>query len=157
MAHALFAGDDTPIDPQPFGRIPFEDIAPAQNLQPGLIDRLALLKGHRDRHVIDALADEACGLQDDLRSLGGRRLAPDCKPPFGGRERIVEIGGRRGRDGPEDAFIGWIDDRLAARALPAAIDIELDFGVICHGTLVRGRLRRIAQAIRRVRPCGTAQ
>jgi hypothetical protein len=133
MAHALFARDDAPIEPQAFGRIPFEHIAPAQNLQPGLIDRLALFKGHRGRHVIDALADEACGFQDDLRSLGGGRLAPDCKSPFGGRERIVEIGGCRGRDGPEDAFIGWIDHRLAAGALPAAIDIEFDLGVICHG------------------------
>jgi hypothetical protein len=54
MAHARFARDDAPIEPQPFSRVPFEDIAPAQNLQPGLIDRLALFRGHRGRHVIDA-------------------------------------------------------------------------------------------------------
>jgi hypothetical protein len=127
MPHALFARDDAAIDPPPLGRIPFEHVAAAQNLQPGLIDWLALFKCHRDRHVIDALADQACGFQDDLRSLGGGRLAPDCKSPFGGRERIVEIGSGRGRDGPEDAFIGRIDDRLAARALPAAVDIRVRY------------------------------
>ena len=111
MPHAVFARDDAPIEPQSFGGVPFDDIAAAQDLEPGLIDRLALLERHRDRHLVDALADEAGGLQDDLRALGRRCLAPDRKSPFSGRERVVEIGCRRGRHGAEHAFIGWIDAR----------------------------------------------
>ena len=86
------------------------------------VDRLALFEGHRDCHIINALADEARGLQDDLHSFGGRRRAPSHKAPLGGRERIVEIGRCRGRNGAEHAFIGRIDHGLAAGAFPADVD-----------------------------------
>jgi hypothetical protein len=71
MPHAFFAGDDAPIEPKAFGRVPFDDVAAAQDLEPGLFDRLALFERHRGRHVVYALADETGGFEDDLRSLAG--------------------------------------------------------------------------------------
>jgi hypothetical protein len=99
VTHALCAGNDAPVEPQSFGRVPFDDVAAAQDFQPGLIDRLALLQRHRGRHFVDALAHQLGSFQDDLRALGRRRLAPDGKSAFGGGQRIVEIGRGRGRNG----------------------------------------------------------
>jgi hypothetical protein len=51
--------------------------------------------------------------------LAGDVLRQVTKAPFGGRERIVEIGRCRGRNGAEHAFIGGIDHGLTAGAFPA--------------------------------------
>jgi len=61
---------------------------------------------------------------DVLRQVANPRSAAASASS---RSAIVAVG-----DGAEDAFVGGIDHGLAARALPAAVDIEFDFEIICH-------------------------
>ena len=133
VAHAGLARDHPAVDPQAFGRVPFDDVAAAQDFELRLFDRLALFERHRGGHHVDALTNEGGGLQDDLRALRGRGAAPDFEALFGGGERIVEIGPGRGRHGAEHALVGGIDDRLPARALPLSVDVELDERIFGHG------------------------
>src|ERR1700712_1578306 len=138
MAHAGLGRDDAAIDPQSLGRIPFDDLAAAQDFEPGLIERLALLQRRRDRHHVDPLANEAGGLQDDLGPLGGRGVAPDAEPALGRGQRVVEIGRGGMRNRADHAFVGRVEHGMSARSLPAAVDVEFEFGIVHDGALLEG-------------------
>jgi len=135
VTHAWLARDDAAVDPASFLRIPFDDLAAAQDLKPRLCQRLALFQRHRDRHRLAALAHHLRGLKDDLGAFGGRRARPEREACLGRFEGIVEIGAARVRHNAYRAFAGRVDDRLAVGPPPFAADVELQIGVLFHRIL----------------------
>ena len=156
MSHAGFAGDDPPVDAATLLCVPLDDVAAAQDLQARLADRFALFQSHRDCHVLDALAHETRGFEDDLGAFRRRRARPDLEALFRRSERVVQVRACRVRHSAENGFIGRIDHRLAVSPAPFAIDIQLEIGIICHSSellsICGGQPRRIRWRITRRRP-----
>jgi len=132
VPHAGLARNNAAIDATAFGGIPFDDVAAAENFQPRLSDRLALLQRHGDRHFLDAFARQPRRLEDDVGALGGRRMPPDPQLLLCRRQRGVKVGAGRVRYDTEDALVGGIEDRLAIRVLPFTCDEKLQFWICWH-------------------------
>jgi hypothetical protein len=97
-----------------------------------LRDRLALFEGHRDRHLLHALPDQLCGLENHLGPLCRRCARPDPKPILGRCKGVVEVCACRMRNRAEYGFVGRIDDGRATGAPPFAADVKFQFGLLDH-------------------------
>jgi hypothetical protein len=132
VPHAGLARDDAAVNATTLSGVPFDDVAGAENFEPGLSDWFALLQRHGDRHLLHAFAREPRRPEDDVSALGGRGMPPDPQPVLRGRQSGIEIVAGRVRYGAEDALVGGIEHRLAIRAFPFARDEKLQIRICRH-------------------------
>jgi hypothetical protein len=103
MSHPGLARYNTAVDTTTFLRVPFDDLAAAQDFQSRLGDRLPLLQSHRDGHVLEPLAHDPGSPKNNIRPLrrGGPRPQPKAVSRRG--QGIVKIGARGMWDSAENA------------------------------------------------------
>ena len=125
---------DPAVGADRFARVPLEELAPPDDFELGLAERLAVLKGDRAGDLVLAPAHESGGLADHLGPMAGRRLAPHLEAGGRGGQGVVEI--LRAGDGePADLLLGRrVDHRhLRAGGPPLALDVKPKLRVGRHG------------------------
>ncbi len=140
MAHTRLTRDHAAVDAPAFLGVPFDDFASAQDFQSRLRDRLALFQGHGHRHLFDPPTHDLGGARNDLRPFCRPGPRPYPEAGRGCRQRPVEIGPRRVRNGSKDGLVRWVDDGLPVGFLPLAADEKPERGVVGHrSSPVEGR------------------
>ena len=156
MAHARLTRDHAAVEAPAFLGVPLDDFAPAQDFQSRLHDRLALFQGHGHRHLFDPPTHDLGGARNDLRPFcrPGPRPYPEARR--GCRQRPVEIGPRRVRNGSKDGLVRRVDDGPSFGFLPFAADEKSERGVVGHrSSPVVGRRVRVGAPCRRSFRSGT--
>jgi hypothetical protein len=92
VANAGCARDDSSVRSDRFTGIPLEELGTADDLETGLVKRLAVLESDRVGNLVLARPKQPRRLANQIGSVTRRGRTPDLEPALGGAKSIVEIG-----------------------------------------------------------------